>query len=632
MPTPNFQPVVRALSALAASTVVVFVLVHAITVDNYARAPHPSRPLPRITNNPGFQLFPPNAEISLTEDNSTLFPARPAAFGAELPEDGLSAALWIGAGFGEDGVEPQGELGCSDVPGWDGKRAADGVPVLPADGLYDDGTDNYLEDYSPSGAYFRNIHHKTALAKAGGVSVPEYDSSREALGGVDDRAVDSDEDTAELAEAEAEDRAAAAAAGGESTWSADDEDDDTLPSHVGPWPENSRKETFSWDDAGRKGKGKGKGKGRGKLHSDEAPHHSDIQSLQEGAEIAGKIVLLRRGGCGFLAKVMWAQRRGAVGVIVGDDRKGGPLIQMYASGDTSFVTIPSVFTAHTTAHLLTALVEAVQGDGTLANKKAAGIEAKAKAASTSTTTTSSTPVPEETGDAEDSWFWKTRPREWVLDEYVPTSTSTDMATDVAAAATATDTPGKGSGSHMLYVTIAPTRSTLPLLDTLLIIIASPLLAIVVITGILIFIRTQYRYRAWRAPKAVVEQLPVHIYVPPGANPPSPVPVPLGSAAASPLSSPTGSPSPPSLEPTLTTPLLQRPRSRTTTGVPGDERRVTVTLPQPVPHTRSRYFQVECVVCLDEYVAGDRVMSLPCGHEFHESCIDVVRAAAAADEA
>jgi len=32
-------------------------------------------------------------------------------------------------------------------------------------------------------------------------------------------------------------------------------------------------------------------------------------------------------------------------------------------------------------------------------------------------------------------------------------------------------------------------------------------------------------------------------------------------------------------------------------------------------------QVECVVCLEEYVEGvSRVMSLPCGHEFHADCI------------
>ncbi|CAK7222255.1 hypothetical protein SCUCBS95973_004781 [Sporothrix curviconia] len=599
MPSSEYPPCFRVFCALITSVVVVFFVGRAIMVDNYLRAhPRPRpRPHPHITNNPGFQLFPPNAEISLTEDNSTFFPARPAAFGAVLPDDGLSAALWIGAGFGEDGIEPQGELGCSDVPGWDGKRAADGVPVLPADGLYDDGTDNYLEDYSPSGAYFRNIHniHKTVHAKAD-ASGPDYDNSRKAILGHTGK---SDMGGAEAGAAAAD--SATIAAGGKSGSLADDDDDaddDTLPSNIGLRPEASRKEA-SWKDASRKGKGK--------LHS-ETSHHSDIQSLQEGAEIAGKIVLLRRGGCGFLAKVMWAQRRGAVGVIVGDDRKGGPLIQMYATGDTSFVTIPSVFTAHTTAHLLTALVEAVQDDASLAGKKAAGIEAKTKTVTTA-------PVPERTADADDSWFWKTRPREWVLDEYIPTSTSSATGTE----ATATGMSGKGSG-RSLYVTIAPTRGALPLLDTLLIIIASPLLAIVVITGILLFIRTQYRYRAWRAPKAVVDQLPVHIYMPPGSGPPPPITVPLGSAVASPLSSPGGSPSPPTFEPTLTTPLLQRPRSRTTTGVPGDERRVTITLPPAPPHTPSRYFQAECVVCLDEYVAGDRVMSLPCGHEFHESCM------------
>jgi len=32
-------------------------------------------------------------------------------------------------------------------------------------------------------------------------------------------------------------------------------------------------------------------------------------------------------------------------------------------------------------------------------------------------------------------------------------------------------------------------------------------------------------------------------------------------------------------------------------------------------------QVECVVCLEEYIDGvSQVMSLPCGHEFHVDCI------------
>ncbi|KAI1044491.1 hypothetical protein LB505_006970 [Fusarium chuoi] len=55
---------------------------------------------------------------------------------------------------------------------------------------------------------------------------------------------------------------------------------------------------------------------------------------------------------------MWAQRRGALAVIVGDNQKGGPLIQMFAHGpEVDNVTIPSVFTARTTAQLLSALTQ-----------------------------------------------------------------------------------------------------------------------------------------------------------------------------------------------------------------------------------------------------------------------------------
>ncbi|POS82957.1 hypothetical protein EPUL_006244, partial [Erysiphe pulchra] len=92
-------------------------------------------------------------------------------------------------------------------------------------------------------------------------------------------------------------------------------------------------------------------------------NHSDIQSIQEAAEIAGKVVLLNRGGCGFLEKVKWSQRRGAIALIVGANTKGGPLVQMYARGDTSSITIPSVFTSYTTAKLLYNLATSRQLNG-----------------------------------------------------------------------------------------------------------------------------------------------------------------------------------------------------------------------------------------------------------------------------
>ena len=76
----------------------------------------------------------------------------------------------------------------------------------------------------------------------------------------------------------------------------------------------------------------------------------------ENTDIAGKIVLLTRGGCGFLEKVKWAQRRGGIAVIIGDNIPGGALVTMFARGDTSDITIPALFVTHTTAHLLSSLV------------------------------------------------------------------------------------------------------------------------------------------------------------------------------------------------------------------------------------------------------------------------------------
>jgi hypothetical protein len=238
-------------------------------------------------------LFPPSAIISLTDDNSTFFLARPAAFGPLLPSKSLSGQLWVGSGFGDDhlgrggpGAGAEGELGCSDIPDWH------------------DG------EYSGNTGRARLGDFKTALAEA-----------QESKGGKRKRATeDDDEEDVSVAEEPV----------------ADDGTDDHLHH---PLPPSDGLKT-NGEPAGNTKK----------------PTHADIQSLQETAEIAGKVVLLSRGGCGFLEKVKWAQRRGAVALIVGDDIRGGPLVTMYARGDTSNVTIPALFTSHMTAHLLSSLI------------------------------------------------------------------------------------------------------------------------------------------------------------------------------------------------------------------------------------------------------------------------------------
>lgn len=238
-------------------------------------------------------LFPPSAIISLTDDNSTNFLARPAAFGPLLPASSLSGQVWIGSGFGDDhlgrggsGAGAEGELGCSDVPGWDDEK------------------------WYGSGSGKKSIGEGNKAASdsktAGGKSKSKRSSTVE----------EQDEQDARI-ERPAE----------------NDGTDDYLHHPLTASGANG-------DVSGNTKK----------------PTHADIQSLQESAEIAGKIVLLSRGGCGFLEKVKWVQRRGGVALIVGDNVRGGQLVTMYARGDTHNVTIPSVFISHMTAQLLSSLM------------------------------------------------------------------------------------------------------------------------------------------------------------------------------------------------------------------------------------------------------------------------------------
>lgn len=241
-------------------------------------------------------LFPPSAIISLTDDNSTFFLARPAAFGPLLPTKSLSGQLWVGSGFGDDhlgrggsGAGAEGELGCSDVPGWN------------------DG------DFSS-------------------ITGGNKKANNEVQGGKHEVQSNSDVKIKRSINSDTEEK------DGQSH--ADPIESDGTDDHLHhPLPAS--------DGLNNKGETAGKTK---------KPAHADIQSLQESAEIAGKVVLLSRGGCGFLEKVKWVQRRGGIALIVGDDIRGGPLVTMYARGDTLNITIPALFTSHTTAHLLSSLI------------------------------------------------------------------------------------------------------------------------------------------------------------------------------------------------------------------------------------------------------------------------------------
>ena len=706
-------------------------------------------------------LFPPSAIISLTDDNSTFFLARPAAFGPSLPTKSLSGQLWVGTGFGDEHLAKsggEGELGCSDVPGWEN------------------------EDYT-------NVLKKSASeAKAAGSTKQGSKKNKR------DEHTDVEEHISKDGESLDE----------------DDGTDDHL--HHSIMGNDAVKHRGSSSSANKKST------------------HADIQSLQEGAEIAGKVVLLSRGGCGFLEKTKWVQRRGGVALIVGDDVRGGQLVTMYARGDTSNVTIPALFTSHTTAHLLSSLIpsggnvdellpeEAARlglalGDKSeTAGKKHTDAEKPVFTTTKAAAKTAATPKPktpekkdkqslreqqidEEAVPEKKSGFWSffsgrsvngkhedsRRPPSsgniaWVLQKdfdedeiagkaattstkpakHAPTkqpsrdsgdgfvigvqdwrdaglvaeqkeqhlkqaaggkdSSSTKHAAPKSVKPVSENgpkggsiTPGSGeynkpaheaisigkatqpkgkagktsqqpdknehhdgwfsslfshsehaSDDHAkpvepekpavkevvpearpalaknihlpqshedeltdhdgLWITLTPTSmSSSPFFDTLLVLVVSPLVTLTVVYALLL-LRSRIRRRRWRAPKSVVERLPVRTY--------QTIPSTSTSSTTSSISS-LASVTTPLLPSNAPRPIRPRPRSRTASEVPAGSS--SLQSPDQIEEKKSaglaewrrRYGgkQRECVVCLEEYVDGvSRVMSLPCGHEFHEACM------------
>ncbi|CAI7579967.1 unnamed protein product [Penicillium glandicola] len=717
-------------------------------------------------------LFPPSAIISLTDDNSTFFLARPAAFGPLLPTKGLSGQLWVGSGFGEGGLAGgvEGELGCSDIPGWG------------------EGTNHKKQDKSS-----RSAEQSSNIS--GGSTVNDQSSNRP-------RSVSQADTTPQ-----------------------NDRDDPTTPPLTNDGTDDHLHHPLPESGASNPGMGKK----YGDYVQNKPPAHADIQSLQETAEIQGKVVLLSRGGCGFLEKAKWAQRRGGVALIVGDDTRGGNLVTMYARGDTSNITIPALFTSHTTAHLLSSLVPGHAGGtaglGDVLKSSQAKLAGQDDVDKERVATTTTTTIPSPTASShltvterpapsthskggffraigaflglcdkngasrhlEDSrrppssgnidWInlgpsdekeasssaWRKSTdlnhrgrtkvddtfdshkadmspesfedddfvigvQDWRDPDLMPPKSGTSPAAstvngkDTSKTASADKdttsspnglqggsiTPGSGeyqsidkssAGSHNtrlkgsekesvgtqgksgsptdgwfsshfgwgeasrqdpqpsslpsleksiaadqkvqnsphtsnhlsaetsehegLWVTMTPTSmSTSPFFDTLLVLVVSPLLTLTVVYALLL-LRSRIRRRRWRAPKSVIERLPVRTYH-------------TITTTSSSSSSSTRPPTPGPLSPT--SPLLgnesrpsasrsTRSRSQTFSGTildssvaPKEEK---CSLQSGSTLWRRKYTgrQVECVVCLEEYIDGQsRVMSLPCGHEFHVECI------------
>ena len=656
--------------------------------------------------------------------------------------------MWIGRGFGDDNLLSEDdlkisgfELGCSDVPGWgdDQKKTPDN-PALNEKAFWKS-TDDSAAVNQPDSKISSDLNKVEGITSEGTPLADEED-------GTDDH----------LHRPLADSNPAPVVKPGE--------------------PANSNAQDKSQKST-----------------------HADIESLQESADIAGKIVMLSRGGCGFLEKVKWAQRRGGIALIVGDNERASQLTIMYAKGDTSNVTIPAIFTSYTSAHLLSTLVPleydlatgggkpaAGKDTGSDASKNKLGVVTKNVGPVFTASTTKAQPTLGSGGgklvsQGEQGWMQNVlqavgfddaavhtedsrRPPgsgniEWVQvkdwdddlaktltttatqtsttaktgtsstkpakqqittrggnDDFVigvqdwrdteliaPKSTSTatsskgkkDDATNTATSPVGVETelkggsiiPGSGeyqkpnkdekaekaeasqkdSSSHHedcgsfldkikswfcrssdsppdrshssskskhqqsqnkhhhdeeregLWVTLTPTSvSTSPFFDTLLVLVISPLVTLTFVYGLLL-LRSRIRRRRWRAPKSLVERLPVRTYhtmSSASSTTSSQVPTPDRSQAGSPQLRPE--------------PVRARQRSQTTIGVLSSSAatsassQISASPPpaekprKPVPK-RYRGRQIECVVCLEEYVDGEsKVMSLPCGHEFHVECI------------
>ncbi|CAO1600117.1 hypothetical protein XANCAGTX0491_003821 [Xanthoria calcicola] len=708
-------------------------------------------------------LFPSSAIISLTDDNSTFFLSRPADFGPSLPPDGLSAQLWVGSGFADDSLgrglaaETDGELGCSDVPGWHtGRKHHQGDSPFEPSARLD--IDNPLTTKGSPG--------QSERSKSPGQDL-------RAPGNHDLRRPSQDDGT-------------------------DDHLHHPLPaSHVS------------------KPTAPGRAADADRSSSQHPPQHADIQSLQESAEISGKLVLLTRGGCGFLEKVKWVQRRGGVGLIVGDNTRGGALVTMYARGDTSNITIPALFTSRTTAHLLSSLIPPDGSDFDDAALESSDVDYDEGANSgpngdrptftpTGSVPRSTSPSPNkphlirsddttkkqvEQQRVQKGWFrsvFGSKSKEyvdsfesgatgdsrrppssgrltWVNEQWTESAvdpgedkrrsaqkdiqagkrsrdsshqhatagdgfeigvhdwrdpdlvgaavakSSTSVAS-VTSAKNPTSTalvendngrsggvgglsggsitpssgeygrPNRGSTSQNeasgeelaahsrkanhaqswfsrllwgsrnaaagkndglagdphsredhegLWVTLTPTTvSTSPFFDTLLVLVVSPLITLTVVYSLLL-IRSRIRRRRWRAPKSLVERLPIRTYHTMSCS---------SATSSSQLATPlTSSPTSPLLQSSPRSVMSRtRPRFYTASGI-GDavtdslnKATAKASLKQREPttitanNTKRRQYcgkQIECVVCLEEYVDGQsQVMSLPCGHEFHAECI------------
>lgn len=292
----------------------------------------------------------------------------------------------------------------------------------------------------------------------------------------------------------------------------------------------------------------------------------------------------RGGGCGFAAKIRVAQDLGAIAVVVGDasnpnwhggktgdpNEEGDPglsgkrLITMFAPGDTSDVTIPSTFVTRPTFLDLERLIEDTEKD-------------------------------------EEDW------RKEHSDQHAPRST------------------------RGLEIVIGKDDTVWewPLIDLGILLLLLPSF-MTVFTIIVHRVRLIRQRRKERAPQLVVLSLPCLIWRSNGqawekieGPDTDPGPGNGGASSEAEQSAPATVPHADDLEAGMTRediPLLQEDENGA--GPSKVPPLTTTRLPASfLPPGRTYFSTDECAICLSDFVDGDRVRILPCGHIFHRQEID-----------
>jgi hypothetical protein len=96
---------------------------------------------------------------------------------------------------------------------------------------------------------------------------------------------------------------------------------------------------------------------QGEIGEDSPDPHDACQTIINPTDLAGNIVVIRRGTCEFGTKILAAENAGAIAVIMVNNETGGP-ITMGAGADGGSVTIPSIMISQADGEALIAQLQA----------------------------------------------------------------------------------------------------------------------------------------------------------------------------------------------------------------------------------------------------------------------------------